>query len=205
MDKGKRQKSIALPLLLMVIGVLLAGAAIAGPLLYLLVINPVAFAPEHRFVAPGSVTFTPTAGVVSIYLESRSVINGRAVVGSSSAPAGLQFRVTDAQGGVVPVAWSGAGSYSYASGAYEGRLVASAAVSTPGPLTVEASVASGSSGAPVIAVGDGSALGVFARLFGTLGGAVCAGFAGMALAIGGLVWLVVRLSGRASGQASPVA
>lgn len=138
----------------------------------------------QQVVVPGAHELTLEPGMHTVFLETRSVVDGRAY--AIDAVPGLQVRVEDADG--APIALSDpAASSTYSLGGREGHSISAFMIDRAGTYRVGADY--GETGGPqaVIAVGQGFVGRLLVAIFSSLG----AVFAGLALTVGLLIWIYV--------------
>jgi hypothetical protein len=121
----------------------------------------------QRSLLPGRAEVTLAAGRSTVYVEHRSVVDGKPI---EIADANATCTLTDAQGTELPML-SAAGRTRYAFGDYAGRRIADVAIPAPGTFTLACT------GTGVVAIGGGLGAWFVVALVGGL----LPGLAGLAL------------------------
>lgn len=139
----------------------------------------------QQIVVPGQRELTLEPGTHTVFLETHSVVDGRAYA-VDEVP-GLQIRVEAANGASVALS-DPSGSSAYSLGGREGRSVSEFQIEKAGRYRVGADY--GEAGGPqaVIAVGHDFVGGLLISIFSWLG----AVFGGLALTAGLLIWVYIR-------------
>lgn len=139
----------------------------------------------EQIVVPGEQQLTLEPGSHTVFLETRSVVNGHTYAADDVS--GLTVRVTGADGTPVTVS-PPVGTANYSLNGRVGHAVNTFEITRGGTYTVAADYGEGTGPQTVIAVGQG--------FLGTLMSAVFSSFAALAVgglaAIGVMVWVLIR-------------
>ncbi|MBL0968176.1 MAG: hypothetical protein IBJ02_03555 [Brevundimonas sp.] len=136
----------------------------------------------QQIVVPGERELTLEPGQHTVFLETRSVVDGRSYV-VDDVP-GLQVEVRDAAGTVVPV-HEPVGYATYSLGARTGHAIQNFEVETAGTYRIRAGYPDEAGPATVIAVGQGFVGTLLVAIFSAL----VAMMIGLALTTGLLIWV----------------
>ncbi|MFC7378612.1 hypothetical protein [Brevundimonas sp. GCM10030266] len=138
----------------------------------------------QQIVVPGAREVALEPGTHTVFLETRSVVEGRAYV-VDEVP-GLQVRVEDAEGASVALS-DPAASSTYSLGGRQGRSIGAFRIEQAGIYRVSADYGEGGGPQAVIAVGRDFIGGLLISIFSSLG----AVFAGLGLTVGLAIWIYV--------------
>lgn len=138
----------------------------------------------QQIVVPGARELPLEPGGYTIFLETRSVVDGRAY--AVDEVSGLQVRVEDADH--TPVALSDpAASSTYSLGGRQGHSIRAFRIDRAGTYRIGADYDESGGPQAVIAVGQGFVGRLLVSIFSSLG----AVFAGLALTVGLLIWIYI--------------
>ncbi len=138
----------------------------------------------EQIVVPGERTLTLEPGAHTVFLETRSVVDG--TVYAVDSVSGLSVTVTGADGTPVTLA-TPSGSSTYTLGGREGHSVNTFQIDRVGAYTVSAGYGGGEGPTTVIAVGQGFMGALLVLVFSALGVMFVSGIA----AIGVVVWVAM--------------
>ena len=139
----------------------------------------------ERILVPGERSLTLEPGSHMVFLETRSVVDGRAYeVGDVS---GLAVHVVGADGTPVEVTAPN-GSATYSLNGREGHAINTFQITKAGAYVVSADYGGAEGPQTVIAVGQG----FFGGLMGTVFGGLAAVFIGALAALGVVAWVLIR-------------
>jgi hypothetical protein len=156
-----------------------------GVMIAILVVSlPKMNAGLEQIVVPGERSLTLEPGYHMVFLETRSVVDGRAY--ETGEVSGLTVHVVGADGTPVTVTTPGA-SATYSVNGREGHAINGFQIDRAGAYTVSADYGGAEGPQAVIAVGQGFLGGLFSTVFGGL----AAVFIGALVALGVLVWVLV--------------
>ncbi|GAW41274.1 hypothetical protein SH203_01678 [Brevundimonas sp. SH203] len=136
----------------------------------------------QQIVVPGARELTLAPGDYTVFLETRSVVDGRLYVVDDVS--GLAVKVEAADGAPVATHTPG-GSSSYTLGGRQGQSFQAFRIDRPGAYRVSADYVGGAGPQTVIAIGKGFVAGLFGLVLSALG----AMFGGMALSVAAVIWV----------------
>lgn len=138
----------------------------------------------QQIVVPGERELTLEPGTHTVFLETRSVVDGRAYA-VDEVP-GLQVRVEGADGAPVNLS-DPAASSTYSLGGRQGHSISAFRIDRAGTYRVGADYGEGDGPQAVIAVGQGFVGRLLVSIFASLG----AVFTGLALTFGLGIWVYI--------------